>query len=99
MKMMILVWFALTGGSIDAEITAARQQHPEAFVRVEGVFADVAALDEQKRGQLAVIAPRLRALGRQALWPLAEEVLTNRVGRHLSPSARLALEVGVIDAA
>jgi len=96
---LILLWLALAGGSIDSQIVAARQRHPAAFVRVERVLADVATLDAEKRGSLAVIGPRLHALGRQALWPLADEVLTGRAGRGLPPSARLALEVGVIEAA
>jgi hypothetical protein len=85
--------------ALQEEIAAARQRGPEAFVRVERVLAEVASLDAAKRGRLAAVGPLLRGLGPDALWPLADELLSGRAARALSGTARLALEIGVVEAA
>ncbi len=66
--------------------------------RVDQVLAEVAELDATRRGPMAVIAPRLTALGPDVRWALAEKI---RAGAPdgLTETARLAWDVGLIEAA
>jgi hypothetical protein len=84
--------------ALESEIAEARRRRPEVFVEVDRVLAGAEAAQAAQRGGLAPLAPSLRALGPDAAWALAAE-LVGGARRELPERARLAAAVGVIEAA
>ncbi len=88
--------------SLSQEIAKARETDPAAFERVHALAKQAEELDARKRGRIAPMSPLLNRLGESALWPLVELIAfdTHRVDADVvSVSAKLALHVGVIEAA
>jgi hypothetical protein len=83
-----------------AEVARTRRERPQAFERLARVVEEVEALDAAKRGPLAVLTPHLKGLGPEALWPMVERlVFAPEAPVPEETSARLALTVGLVEAA
>lgn len=85
--------------SLEKEIARAKQVNPGAFSRVARVAQEAETLDARKRGRLAPISPILKRMGSEALWPMVERIAFKAEGGPESESAKLALDVGLIEAA
>ncbi|MGA9520050.1 MAG: hypothetical protein WBV82_01220, partial [Myxococcaceae bacterium] len=84
------------------EIAKAKEADPAAFDRVQALATRAGEFDARKRGRLAPMSPMLNSLGQAALWPMVELIAfdTRRVDADvMTDSARLALHVGLIEAA
>ncbi|MDD5306994.1 MAG: HEAT repeat domain-containing protein [Deltaproteobacteria bacterium] len=80
-------------------IAKVRASHPEAFDRVAAAPAMAASFDRTKRGPLASITLPLKALGREALFPMLNMVAVEGPNRgELSDTAWLALRVSLLEA-
>lgn len=95
---------SLTGGwqaVLQEQVARARLETPEAFVRLDVAAARVEVLDARKRGMLAPVSPALKDLGREALWPMVERLAfaTEKLRQPATEPARLALKVGLVEAA
>lgn len=95
---------SLTGGwqaVLQEQVARARLETPEAFTRLDVAAARVEVLDARKRGMLAPVSPALKDLGREALWPMVERLAfaTERLRQPSTEPARLALKVGLVEAA
>lgn len=84
--------------SLEKAVATDRAAHPAAFRAVEDVRASVKGLDESKRGRLAAVGPRLKALGRDALLPMLALLALEAAREDAVPSARRALRVGLLEA-
>lgn len=83
---------------LEVELSRAKAVNPEAFTRLARVLAQVETLDARKRGRLAPVSPLLKALGPDALWPIVERLAFEAGEMPTAASARLALDVGLIEA-
>lgn len=82
-----------------AAIQADKKAHPEAFAAVRTVSARASELDAHKRGRMAPMGPRFKALGKSALLPMIELVAIDAPARGgMSDSAWTALRAGLIEA-
>ncbi len=79
------------------QISLARKDDPSAFQALAGIKARMPELDRRKRGRLAPVTPRLRALGPRALLPLLEELSSSKSGS-LGGTARVGWRVGLLEA-
>lgn len=85
--------------ALAADIAKARAKNPEPFQAFASLRASVAELDAKKRGRLAPLTPRLRAMGPDALLPMLEHVAFDAPSRgSLTPAAWLALRVSLLEA-
>jgi hypothetical protein len=85
--------------SVLATIQSERAQHPNAFAEVAKVRSELRALDANKRGRLAVLTPRLKAIGDGAVWAMVEELAVDAKPRgDLSDSAWLAWRLSLLEA-
>lgn len=84
--------------ALASQIAAARHASPTTFRALADLKATIPELDRRKRGRLAPVMPRLRALGPAALLPMLEEL--GAAGRHesLAGSALVAWRVGLLEA-
>lgn len=82
-----------------AAIQADKKVHPEAFASVRSISAKASELDARKRGRMAAMGPRFKALGPNALLPMIELVAIDAPPRGgMSDSAWTALRAGLIEA-
>jgi hypothetical protein len=81
-----------------AQIVAARRARPASFRALADLKATIPELDRRKRGRLAPVMPRLRALGPAALLPMLEELGATGRGEPLAGSALVAWRVGLLEA-
>ncbi|GHG94051.1 hypothetical protein [Comamonas sp. JC664] len=89
-------------GLLQEQIARARRTQPQAFLRFTIAASRVDALDAKKQATLAATAPGLRALGPEALWPMVERLAfpaQDKASLPMRESARLALTVGMVEAA
>ena len=63
-----------TQALLDREIAKARAAHPQAFLAVLELKKELPFLDAHKRGRLAPITQKLRAIGPDALFPMLAEI-------------------------
>lgn len=82
-----------------AAIQADKKAHPEAFAAVRAISSKAPELDARKRGRMAPLGPRFKALGPGALLPMLELVAIDAPPRGgMSDSAWTALRAGLIEA-
>ncbi|HEY3446635.1 MAG TPA: HEAT repeat domain-containing protein [Myxococcales bacterium] len=79
-------------------VAQAAREKPDAFRAVSVIKRGVPTLDQKRRGPIAAVAPMLKALKKDAFWPLVGEVLTGMKSDEFLPSARTAWAVGVLEA-
>ncbi len=85
---------------LSERIQAARAQNPQAFESLARFYAQVPQLDARKRGERAPLAPALRILARESVWPLVEALVYKTPGgARLNASASSAWRAGLIEAA
>jgi hypothetical protein len=86
--------------TVAATVKAERAKHPDAFAEVARVRSELKTLDENKRGRLAVITPRLKAIGDGAVWAMIEELAVDAAPRGtLTDTAWLAWRLSLLEAA
>jgi hypothetical protein len=83
---------------LEKAVMAERKARPEAFAQVAAVRADMVRLDAQKRGRLAPVGPRLRALGPAALLPMLELLALDAPADASPDSAKKAFQIGLLEA-
>ena len=82
-----------------ASIQAGKKQHSEAFSATRALSARAAEFDASKRGRMAAMGPKFKALGPNALLPMLELVAIDAPERGEMPdSAWIALRAGLIEA-
>lgn len=81
------------------EIAKAKAADPAAFAAVRQVAERIDTYDRQKRGRMAPISAMLKHVGARAVWPAVELLAFDAPPASQRPSARLALEVGLIEVA
>lgn len=80
-------------------IEAERAKDPGAFAGVAKVRSELKTLDENKRGRLAALTPRLKALGTGGVWAMVEELAVDAKPRgDLPDSAWLAWRISLLEA-
>lgn len=89
-----------TQPTLDANIASSKIHHPETFARVSSIMSRASELDQRKRGPFAAMGPMLRATGPDAGPALMEPLVhPERFTMPAEESARIALRVGLIEAA
>ncbi|MDP3502230.1 MAG: hypothetical protein Q8S33_17990 [Myxococcales bacterium] len=84
--------------TLQREIAAAKKAHPQAFVAVAQVRAQMASLDANKRGRFAPVTPRLNSIP-NATWALADALaFDGALDATLPPSAHIAWQSGLLEA-
>lgn len=82
-----------------AQIASARREDPEAFTLVPQLRHRLPALDAKKRGPRVPVSALLKPLGPRALFPMLEALAVEAPPQgELTPSAWLAMRVGLIEA-
>jgi hypothetical protein len=88
-----------TRSTLETDIAAHRTAAPAAFVAIENVVREAAAIDAEKRGQVAPFARIFQGMGPGALLPLLEIVAVRGPARGtLTESAWSGLRAGAIQA-
>jgi hypothetical protein len=93
---------ARAAASIEAlqkEIAEARRELPKAFNAVARLRQDMPRLDRERHGRLASVGPTLRNIGREGLLPILEQLIAGARAAEMSPTARTAWAVGLLEAA
>ena len=90
---------ATVRASFADQIASAKKADPQTFAKVNAVVAKADTLDQRKRGRIAAISPMLKPLGAPALWPLVSAMAFEAEAAPQHASAKLGLDVGVIEAA
>lgn len=83
---------------LQQKVAQASRDNPDGFRKVGAIKRSVAELDQRRRGPIAVVTPALKALKKEAFWPLVGEVLSGMKPDELLPTARTAWAVGVLEA-
>ncbi len=84
---------------VRAQVEQAKAKQPAAFAGVQGLKAQVATLDKQKRGRLVALTPMLKGLGEGAEWALVDAlVFSGELSAELPATAKTAWQVGLLEA-
>jgi len=86
------------GYLLKTQIAQARRENPKIFQELNVLKGRMPMLDGQKHGRLAIVTPILKSLGPAALMPMLEELMNGFSQREMTPSARVAWRVGLIEA-
>ena len=85
--------------ALEQAIAAERKTKPASFERLAQLRQEIPTLDADKRGRAVPVAPILKAMGKEALLPMLNELAFDSRGRgDLTDSAWNAWRVGLVEA-
>lgn len=85
--------------SLELAVSNAKKASSTAFDSVRDIHSQLATLDAQKRGRYAIISPALKALKRDGLLPMLEEIaLEGHPRGNLNDTAWKAWRLSLLDA-
>jgi hypothetical protein len=87
------------GQALESDIAKARLQTPQAFNALGRLFAQLPQLDANRRGDVLLLTPRLKRLGKEALLPMLDAAVFHAPSMTgLSEAARRGWQLGLIEA-